>query len=174
MILFLTALKRIPAAVWFGILGIAAIVGLWWLVVSYGQSKYADGYASALTKAEHTLQVDTVDRVVARTDTVIKRVTTQIAIVDTLITQVPDTVRLQFPVVDTALKACTALAQDCAALRTSVMAERTTWAVRDTALRLTIVAKTDTVQSLRKRWTKKAAVLGALLAGGAGFAAGRR
>jgi len=170
----LTLLKRIPADLWFGILGIAAIVVLWFMVASYGQRKYDDGYAFALTKASTTLRVDTVDRVVARTDTVIKRVTQRILDVDTLIELVPESIRVAIPSVDTALKACTALAQDCATLRASVLTERTAWADRDTALRLTIVAKNDTVHTLRKRWTKKVAVLGALLAGGVGFAAGKR
>ena len=170
----IAALKRIPADIWYGLFGIAVIIGLWFGVLHYGQRKYDDGYAFAMTKATIVLRVDTVDRVVARTDTVIKRVTQRIATTDTLIALVHDTIRIRFPEVDAALKACTALSQDCETLRASVLTERTVWAARDTALRLRIVAKDDTVRTLGKRWTRTATVLSAMLAAGTGFFVGRR
>jgi hypothetical protein len=169
----LAFLKRIPSDIWFGLVGIAIVVALWVTVVGYGQSKYTAGYTAALTKAAQIVRVDTVDRVVARTDTIVKRVTKQIATVDTLIEQVHDTVRVQFPEVAKALNACTTLTNDCAALKASVLTERTAWAERDTALRLTIVAKSDTVRTLRKRWTRTQSLGGAALAALLAFFGGR-
>lgn len=60
----------------------------------------------------------------ARTDTIVRTVTKRIATVETVTVHVPDSVRVLFPVVDTALRACTALAQDCGRLRTQIAEER--------------------------------------------------
>lgn len=156
---------------------IGAVVGLVALHVRNDRIRIVDahaaGYASALSRAT-LVRVDTIDRVVARTDTVIKRVTQRIATVDTLILRVPDSVRVQFPAVDTALKACTALANDCAALRANVLTERTAWAKNDTSLRLTIVAKNDKVRTLEKRWTRKQAIGGGFVAALIAFFGGRQ
>jgi len=67
---------------------------------------------------------DTVYRTTFRTDTQWLRTQRTITRVDTLVRQVPESVLVAFPTVDSALRQCTTLARDCEQLRADLVTER--------------------------------------------------
>jgi hypothetical protein len=173
-------LRDVPLWAWVTVLGVALAIGAGIGIESYGQRAYARGQRDTLQQAA-MVQVVATERVrvaEARTDTIIKRVVQRIAITDTLIQRVPDSVRIAYPVVDSALRSCSTLASDCAQFRADVQTER---AVRDTlelAIRSENVHLSDHVKRLQieveRRWSRVKAWLGMILSGLLAYAIGRQ
>lgn len=106
----------------------------------------------------------------AKTDTVEKIVTKRIHTVDTLIDSVPTYIRDSVSAVDTALKACSALARDCSEFRARALEEREAARVRIVndsvlihGLAVSRVALRDTLAQLAKRPTRKAQFVTAII-----------
>ncbi len=117
---------------------------------------------------------DRVVQLAGKTDTAIKVVTRRVVQVESVIVQVPDSVRIAFPAVDTALQQCSALAQDCAAFRDAVVVER---AARDSltgAVSAMVVAAQDSVRSLKQRPTRRSKWLTVGVVGALGWLLGQR
>ena len=164
------ALRKAPAWVWGAVGGLCLMVGL----VLWHRAEVADAFAagrySVQTDAERigAAQRDTVRVVSARVDTITKRVVQRIAVVESLVVAVPESIRVAVPTVDTALKACTALSNDCNRLRLVVAEERAARESLSVALGATLTASRDSLQQARRpRWRPllAALALGVLVGG---------
>lgn len=172
----LWVLRYIPPRVYW-VLGVftCLCVGVWWHQRATDHA-YAAGWEAAALAAQAVQPVyrDRVIRAVARTDTVLQTVYRRVHAVDTLIQQVPETLRVMLPPVDRALAACTALARDCDQLRADVQTERVARDSLEQSQAVVIVAQTATIQHLSRRPTRVRAVAGAVLMAAVGFVIGSR
>lgn len=157
-----------------GVVVLSAV--LWWVGSAALTSTYNRGYNAALQKVQG---VDTVykDRVVqaqAKTDTIWKRTVQTIARTDTLISVVPESIRVQVPAVDAALNSCSAVMNECQLFRSAVVDERLHRDSLQRSLSANVVLKQDSIQRYIKRPTRKAQVFTTLVGAGLGYLAGRR
>jgi len=177
---------RLPRSVWAGVAAFAVLVGLWWAVASYGATRYEDGRQSVLRVTQGSDSVGAVVKAahteaVAKTDTVIQRVTVTRHRVDTLVQRIPDSVRVLVPVVDTLARVAVTLSAQVDTLTRAIDLERAAARLRfqvDSAAlvveRTRVVALTDTVRTLERRPRKRAVAAAAILAGVVGYFGGRR
>ena len=168
--------RHVPRGVWAGLALVVALAGLWRAHTAAVREAFAAGRYSVQTDAARVglAQRETVTVVSARVDTVTRRVVQRVAVVESLIVAVPESIRVAVPAVDTALKACSALAQDCDRLRVLVGEERQAREALTTTLGATVTATSDSVRTLqqRPRWRT---VLGlTTLAALGGWLGGRR
>lgn len=104
-----------------------------------------------------------------RTDTLLRRVVQRVATVETVTIHVPDSVRVRFPVVDSVVRACTALANDCAQIRATLTTERAARESLTVSTNIILTGVRDSlhiVEAIPKRtWqsTSKAVGVGALV-----------
>lgn len=179
-----TFAAKLPWQVWVAALVLAAG---WWHVRqdrARRSSDYEWGRVDALKSAHFDSALvatiaKTRDTAAARTDTVVRIVTKQVRRVDSI--RVPDTVRVQFPVVDTLVVESKALVVAVDSLTRALAIERAaTVALVSTlqqsveAARLTAAREGARAQALEKRPTRLRAVGYVLAAAGAGYAAGAR
>lgn len=175
---------KLPWQVWVAALVLAAG---WWHVRqdrARRSSDYEWGRVDALKSAHFDSALvatiaKTRDTAAARTDTVVRIVTKQVRRVDSI--RVPDTVRVQFPVVDTLVVESKALVVAVDSLTRALAIERAaTVALVSTlqqsveAARLTAAREGARAQALEKRPTRLRTVGYVLAAGFGGYAAGRR
>lgn len=176
----LVLLRKVPGRAWIvaGLVAalVAAVVGVRHWHQEQITAAFAAGRYSVQSDAArvHLAQRETVTVVTARTDTVTRRVVQRIAVVESLIVAVPESVRVAVPVVDTALKACTALAQDCAAMRVAFADERAARVALQRSTDAGLTAKADTIAQLQQRPRWRTLVLTAATVGVVGWLGGRR
>lgn len=146
-------LKRVPTWAYTATGALALVLGATLWHRAEVRAAFQAGRYSVQTDAARVgpAQRETVTVVSARVDTVTKRVIQRVAVVESLIVAVPESIRVAVPAVDTALKACSALAQDCATMRRLVGEERAAREALTASLGATITATQDTVQTLAKR-----------------------
>ena len=164
------SLRKLPLWVWGVAAGVVLALGaVLWHRAEVREAFQAGRY-SVQTDAARVGQAqrETVTVVSARVDTVTKRIVQQIRTVDTLIEQVPESIRVAVPAVDTALKACSALAQDCDRLRLLVKEERAAREALTVSLGATITATSDSLRKAeqRPRWRPLLAALALGVVGG--------
>lgn len=176
----LTALRRIPAAVYMLVAGVLAIAALTHSIMAYGESRYAEGKRDAARGAAFdSVLVSQFSRVreveVLKTDTIVQRLTVTRHRVDTLIQQLPDSVRT-LPSVAPLVATVRLLTVQVDSLtmqidteRAAHRMERDVLVAQATAQRITINVLTDSVQTLEKRptWTRAGALAVVAAAAGA-------
>jgi len=174
--LIMQSAMNLPRGVWLFVVACLVILGGRCYHRASVATSFRAGYAAALDSASRVAPVyrDRVVQLAGRTDTAIRVVTRRVATVESVLVQVPESVLVAFPVVDTAVRACTALAQDCAQLRNAIVIERAARDSLDRATSMTVVATRDSVRSLKKRPTRKGKWLTAGAVGLLGFALGHR
>lgn len=178
----LTALRRIPAAAYALAAGVGLIVALVHGILSYGENRYADGKRDAARGAafDSTLAA-TFTRVreveVVRTDTLIKRVTVTRHRVDTLLMQMPDSVR-SLPSVAPLVATVQLLTKQVDSLtlqidmeRAAHTMERSVLEAQNKAAHAVIEVQADSIKQLEKRPTRGTLVKVAGVAVGVGAAA---
>jgi hypothetical protein len=173
-------LGRLPRAVWaglalVGLVGLAGTVGAR-RIAHYGAARAAAARAAVQAEAARVapMQRVVVQQRAARVDTVRLRVVQQVTRVETLVVRVPERVRTQFPVVDSLVRACTALAQDCSTLRRATADERAAREALERTLSLVLTAQRDSLQAARRRPTWGTALGVAGLVGASVWLGGRR
>lgn len=161
-----------------GLVGsVVALVVLAWLYSWRIGAAETRGYQSALNKAARveSVYVARVVQATAKTDTV-WRTKTLPAIVraETLVVQVPESVRVAFPAVDAALRACSDATDSCRVFREQVGVERVARDSLEWSLKVGTVARHDSITVLSKRPTRKRAMFTTALTGLAAFMCGRK
>lgn len=162
--------RHVPRRVWAGLALVVALAGLWRAHTAAVREAFAAGRYSVQTDAARVglAQRETVTVVSARVDTVTRRVVQRVAVVESLIVAVPESIRVAVPAVDTALKACSALAQDCERLRVLVGEERAAREALTASLGATIMATSDSLRKAaqRPRWRTVVTALALGVVGG--------
>jgi hypothetical protein len=142
--------------------GLAILVVSWVSVASYGQSRYAEGRASVTPSAERVPLGVTVSHAAdstakAATDTIVRRIVVTRWRVDTLIREVPDTLRA-VPQIKALIAATLVLTAQLDTMTRVLDVERATSRLRastDSAAlvsaALTIVHQEDQIVSLKRR-----------------------
>jgi hypothetical protein len=169
-------LKRVPYQVYAALTGALIMTAILWWHTHAVSTAYQRGRADVTREAAAVAPVyrDRVVRLAGKTDTTIRTVVKRIATVDTLIQLVPDSIRVLVPSVDTALRACTALARDCDQLRADVLTERVARDSLEGSIATITIAKTDTIRHLSRRPTRRTAGVVATVAALIGFFVGSR
>lgn len=175
----LTALRRIPAAAYALVAGVGLIVALVHGILSYGENRYADGKRDAARGAAFdSVLVSQFSRVreveVVKTDTLIRRVTVTRHRVDTLLMQLPDSVRTLpsvAPLVVTVqllTRQVDSLAQQIDTERAAHRMERDVLVGQNRMLHAVVAVQRDSIDALKRRPTRAAQITTAVFSAVAG------
>jgi len=174
--LIMQSAMNLPRGVWLFVVACLVVLGGRCYHQRSVAASFTRGYAAAVDSAARIAPVyrDRVIQLAGKTDTAIKVVTRRVVAVESVIVRIPDSVRTAFPAVDTALRACSALAQDCAQLRDAIVVERAARDSLDRATGLVVVATRDSVRSFQRRPTHRSKWLTAGAVGLLGWLLGRQ
>lgn len=169
------AAKAIPRTVWLVFACILTAVVLWTAHGHAVTSAYSTGFTAGVdsTKARAARAVvvlkPRVDTVKLYTDRQWKKTKASIKTAQEAIAAVPQEVIDSVPEVKEVLRSCSVALHDCEQFRADVMTERTVRDSVDAEVSIVLVAKSDSIATLKKRPSRKQAVALAILAGLIGF-----